>query len=227
MCGQRTTHWHFLVFLEVVVIREPTGLLQFRPTIPCAGRWAFPSDHCRSDRLDRDGTKETVKLTQVNARSFEGETDTAQAGAYAVHVSVRDRLGNELLASDNGAVMGWSREYDLRTEENGILAKLSEETGGKAAESTDGLLDFPDTSARKRRDLTWILALIAGLLFLFDVAQRRLDWLKEPEKKEEKPETEKELPKHEKKKTEKVKPEKPQEKAADVLWENLQKKKRL
>ena len=177
--------------------------------------------------LRPDGTKETVELTQANARAFEGETDTAQAGAYAVHVSVRDRLGNELLASDNGAVMGWSREYDLRAEESGILAKLSGETGGKTAESTDGLLDFPDTSARKRRDLTWILALIAGLLFLFDVAQRRLDWLKEPEKKEEKPETEKELPKREKKKAEKVKPEKPQEKAADVLWENLQKKKRL
>lgn len=178
--------------------------------------------------LRPDGTRETVSLMQVNARTFEGEADTAQSGAYAVHVSVRDRLGNELLASDSGAVLSWSREYDLRAEDEGILARLSEETGGKMTEGTEGLLDFPDTSARKRRDLTWLLALIAGLLFLFDVAQRRLDWLKEPEKKEEEPVQQDEAPKKPTpKKPEKVKQEKPQEKAADVLWENLQKKKRL
>ena len=31
--------------------------------------------------------------------------DTAQAGAYAAHISVRDRLGNELLSTDGGAVL--------------------------------------------------------------------------------------------------------------------------
>ena len=173
-----------------------------------------------------DGTQETVELGQVNARTFEGEADTSQAGAYAVHVSVRDRLGNELLATDSGAVLSWSREYDLRTSGDGVLEQLSEASGGIAAENTSELLNFPDTSARKRRDLTWILALLAGLIFLFDVAQRRLDWLREPEKKEE-PEAEKPAKPEKKKKPEKKQPEKPQEKAADVLWENLQKKKRL
>ena len=177
--------------------------------------------------LRPDGTRETVKLTQVNARTFEGEADTAQAGAYAVHVSVRDRLGNELLASDSGAVLSWSREYDLRTEDEGVLGKLSAETGGKALNTAEGLLEFPDTSARKRRDLTWVLALIAGLLFLFDVAQRRLDWLKEPEKKEETAAEDTDPRKPEKRKTDETKKKEPQEKAADVLWENLQKKKRL
>ena len=167
-----------------------------------------------------------MELNQVNARTFEGEADTSQAGAYAVHVSVRDRLGNELLATDSGAVLSWSREYDLRTTDDGILAQLSASSGGIATENTSELLRFPDTSARKRRDLTWILALLAGLIFLFDVAQRRLDWLHEPEKKEE-PEAEKPVKPEKKKKPEKKQPEKPQEKAADVLWENLQKKKRL
>ena len=175
-----------------------------------------------------DGTQETVELAQVNARVFEGEADTDQAGAYAVHVSVRDRLGNELLAADDGAVLSWSREYDLRNEEEGILEKLSAETGGKQTDNPAELLDFPDTNARKRRDLTWVLALAASLLFLFDVAQRRLDWLKEPEKKETASEKEAAPAKPEKKKQKrKPGPEKPQEKAADVLWENLQKKKRL
>ena len=201
------------------------GKLRF--TAEADGELLSRAAKAEAEILRPDGTRETVALTQVNARSFEGEADTAQAGAYAVHVSVRDQLGNELLTSDSGAVLSWSREYDLRTEDEGALAKISENTGGKTTEGTAGLLDFPDTSARKRRDLTWVLALIAGLIFLFDVAQRRLDWLKEPEKKEEAPAEEEVREKPKKKKTVQPKPEKPQEKAADVLWENLQKKKRL
>ncbi len=201
------------------------GKLRF--TAEADGELLSRAAKAETEILRPDGTRETVALTQVNARSFEGEADTAQAGAYAVHVSVRDQLGNELLTSDSGAVLSWSREYDLRTEDEGALAKISENTGGKTTEGTTGLLDFPDTSARKRRDLTWVLALIAGLIFLFDVAQRRLDWLKEPEKKEEAPAEEEVREKPKKKKTVQPKPEKPQEKAADVLWENLQKKKRL
>ena len=180
--------------------------------------------------LRPDGTKETVPLSQVSAKTFEAAADTAQAGAYGVHVTLWDRLGNELLSSDSGAVLSWSREYDLRSKPEGILARLSEQTGGKSLESAEGLLSFRDTSARKRRDLTWILALLAGLLFLFDVAQRRLDLLPEPRKKEEpaRPAEQESVPaKPKKKSTETLKQEPPKEKAADVLWENLQKKKRL
>ena len=172
-----------------------------------------------------DGTQETVLLEQVSARVFEGTADTAQAGAYAAHISVRDRLGNELLSTDGGAVLSWSREYDVRAEDEGVLEKLSAETGGRNTENTAELLDFPDTSARKRRDLTPLLALLAGLVFLFDVAQRRLDWLREPEKKEPRAE---EKPAEQPKKTKKKPEQAPQqEKAADVLWQNMQKKKRL
>ena len=68
--------------------------------------------------------------------------------------------------------------------------------------------------------------ILAGLIFLFDIAQRRLDWLKEPEKKkagEEIPVPES-SPKRERKpkKKESVAPQ-----AAEVLWQSLQKKKRL
>ena len=173
-----------------------------------------------------DGTQETVVLEQVNARTFEGPADTGNAGAYAVHVSVRDRLGNELLANDGGAVRSWSREYDVRSADEGVLEKLSAESGGTFTENPAELLSFRDTSARKRRDLTPLLALLAGLLFLFDVAQRRLDWLREPEKQ---PETTAETQKAEKPKKTRKKPEQApkEEKAADVLWQNLQKKKRL
>ena len=187
--------------------------------------------------LRPDGTSQTVSLRQTGARTFEGAADTDLAGAYAVQVSVRDRLGNELLSADCGAVNGWSREYDLRTRDEGILETLSTQTGGSVVETPADLLNFPDTAARKRRDLTWILALLCALLFLFDVAQRRLDWFRDPPAKPASGEAGAETAREEtsekvskrKTKPRKEKPpeQKPQEKAADVLWQNLQKKKRL
>ena len=174
-----------------------------------------------------DGSRETVALEQVSARGFEGEADTSLSGAYAVHVAVLDSKGNEIMQQDGGAAVSWTREYDLRNTEEGILEALSEKTGGKTVESAEELIDFRDMAARKRQDLTPWLALAAGLLFLFDAAQRRLDWIREPEKKEKKEEEpvrkpEKKAVKHGK---EEKKPE--QEKAANVLWENMQNKKRL
>ena len=144
-----------------------------------------------------------------------------------MHVAVLDSKGNEIMQQEGGAAVSWTREYDLRNTEEGILEALSEKTGGKTVENAAELIDFRDTAARKRQDLTPWLSLAAGLLFLFDAAQRRLDWIREPEKKEKKEEEparkpEKKAVKHGRKEK---KPE--QEKAANVLWENLQNKKRL
>ena len=173
-----------------------------------------------------DGTQETVPLEQVGADTFEGPADTDQAGAYVMKITLKDREGGELLAAESGAVVSWTREYDLRNAEEGILENLSAATGGHAADTPERLMDFPDTAARKRTDLAPWLMLLAGLLFLFDAAQRRLDWLKEPPKKEAREEIPgpAKAPKRERK-PKKPEPEAPQ--AAEVLWQNLQKKKRL
>ena len=167
-----------------------------------------------------------VTLEQVSADTFEGAADTDEAGAYAMKIMLYDREGNELLAADCGAAVPWTREYDLRNTEDGILQKLSSETGGRAVESPEALTDFPDTAARKRRDLTPWLMLLAGLVFLFDIAQRRLDLLKEKDKKKDAagPAAPEAAPKREKK-AKKPEPEQPQ--AAEVLWQSLQTKKRL
>ena len=89
-----------------------------------------------------------------------------------------------------------------------------------------GLLSFPDTAARKRTDLTPLLLGLAILLFVFDVAQRRLDLFREaPEKAEKEEKLQKE---HSGKKAErKPKQEEQAPDAADVLWQSLKNKKRM
>ena len=170
-----------------------------------------------------DGTRETVRLERVTDTRFEGKADTSLAGAYAARIETQN--GRDITSRETGTVVNWTAEYDQRREDTGALEKLAEETGGRVCETTDGLLDFQDTAARKHTDLTPLLAGLALLLFLLDVAQRRLDLFREPAKQEKaeavKPE------KAKKRKAKKKEAEKEAPAAADVLWEQMKSKKRL
>ena len=134
--------------------------------------------------LRPDGEKESVRLERVSDTRFEGAADTALSGAYAVRIEMEDGKGRVLKTVESGDVVSWTSEYDQRREDTGALEKLAAETGGKVCDTPGGLLDFPDTAARKRIDLSPWLALAALILFLLDIAQRRLDLFREPVKTE-------------------------------------------
>jgi uncharacterized membrane protein len=174
-----------------------------------------------------DGTKETVRLERVSENRFEGSADTSLSGAYAIRIEMEDGKGKVLQTADGGDVVSWTAEYDQRREDTGALETLAQETGGKTCGTTQELLEFPDTAARKRTDLTNLLAGLALLLFLFDVAQRRLDLFREPaaDKAEEAGRQvikEKKQPKPDRKKPESEGPS-----AADLLWQQMKDKKKL
>ena len=173
-----------------------------------------------------DGERETVRLERVSDTRFEGAADTSLSGAYAARIEMEDGKGKVLQTVEGGDVVSWTAEYDQRREDTGALEKLAAETGGKVCENTEDLLDFPDTAARKRTDLTSLLAGLALLLFLFDVAQRRLDLFREPAKKEAEEPVKKPV-KEKKPKNAKQKPEQEGPAAADVLWEQMKNRKKL
>ena len=177
-----------------------------------------------------DGERETLRLERVSDNRFEGTADTGLAGAYAMRIEMEDSRGNVLRTSEGGDVVSWTAEYDQRREDTGALENLSRETGGRVCESPKELLELPDTAARKRTDLMPLLAGLALLLFLFDVAQRRLDLFREPAKKETAEETKRETYAAVKQKREparKTKPEQEAPAAADVLWQQMKNKKKL
>ena len=182
--------------------------------------------HATAAVIRPDGTRDIVTLERVSDTRLEGETDTSLAGAYAVRITAEDGKGNELATAEIGCVIGWTGEYDQRREDTGALEKLAAESGGSVCETPQKLLSFLDTEARKRMDLSPILLGVAMLLFVFDVAQRRLDLFRETPAKAEK--EEKPQQKAEKRKT--VKKEKPAKQvpdAADVLWQSMKNKKKL
>ena len=172
-----------------------------------------------------NGERQTVRLERISDSRFEGEAETSLSGAYAARIEMEDGQGRVLETAEGGAVVSWTPEYDQRREDTGALETLAKETGGAVCDSTEGLLNFPDTSARKRMNLTPALAGLALLLFLFDVAQRRLDLFREPVKKETMEQTKPDRQEKRKPQTAKPQPEAPA--AADVLWEQMKNKKKL
>ena len=174
-----------------------------------------------------DGEKETARLERVSETRFEGGADTSLAGAYAVRIEMEDGRGRVLRTAEGGDVVNWTAEYDQRREDNGALEALAEETGGRVCADAGELLDFRDTAARKRTDLTQLLAGLALLLFLFDIAQRRLDLFREPARKEAAEETPAARKEEKKRKPERKAAEKEAPAAADVLWEQMKNRKKL
>ena len=177
--------------------------------------------------LKPDGERETVLLERVSADTFEGEADFSQRGAYSIRVSAKDRAGRELSRLDTGTVVSWTGEYDQRARDDGFLEALSERTGGRIAEDAAGLMHFTSAGARRRTDLRGVLLTAALLLFLMDIAQRRLNWVRERKREEQPPRGQKKGKEKKKARTEKARETQKQAETTEVLWQNLQKKKRL
>lgn len=165
--------------------------------------------------LAPDGQTITLPMEQTGAAAFTAPWDSTEPGAYAVQIASE---GQTLL--EGGAVLPYAREYDLRVSDRGALAALSQSTGGQAVDDPAALLSFPHGSARTRRPLTPVLMLLALLLLLADIAQRRLNRCKALPAPAPKARTPKARP--EKKKT-----QQPAGQTAQQLWESMQKKKRL
>lgn len=164
-----------------------------------------------------------IPLERTAASRYEAALDMDAPGAYAVEITVRQD-GETVAGLAGGAVISYSREYDLREKDTGALQKLSADTGGRAAAAPEELLSFPETAARTRRSLTSALLTAALVILLLDIAQRRLPWEKTQVK-----------PAEPRARAKKTKPEKPRPaapaadpgKTSQELWEKMQKKKRL
>lgn len=171
--------------------------------------------------LAPDGSAQALPLERVSQREYEAAWEAPAPGAYAVKITLTQENG-PALSCLGGVATPYAREYDLRTAEGGALERLCRETGGSLTENPQELLRFPPSSARARVSLTPWLTALALLLLLADIAQRRLDWAppggkaaprapSAPSKPSPKP---------------KAAPASPPP-AAEQLWKNLQKRKRM
>ena len=101
---------------------------------------------------------------------FEGNT----TGAYLTRIHIMAQDG-EMSTIRSGIVLPYSPEYDLnRAKDRTFLAKLAQEGGGKLVEKAEDVLKRHPEKVWSETDLTSVFLILAMMLFMIDIAVRRL-----------------------------------------------------
>jgi hypothetical protein len=128
----------------------------------------------RATVVDPTNAQSELALPQVAPGRYEGRLPTAAEGAYFVNVVQLGADGGLQAGRPTGFVIPYSPEYrDLRANPE-LLGQLAHESGGSVLGGAGGIFSLDQTVSGQPRELwPWLLAL-AALLFIFDVAARRL-----------------------------------------------------
>ena len=133
----------------------------------------------RATVVDPTNAQSQLALPQVAPGRYEGRVPITTEGAYFVNVVQTDPdqvAGGASLQGSRpaGFVIPYSPEYrDLRANPE-LLSQLARETGGRVLAEPRGVFTLEQAAMGQPRELwPWLLTL-AALLFVFDVAARRL-----------------------------------------------------
>ena len=113
-----------------------------------------------------------MPLTQTAPGRYEGRFDTDQTGAYLVNVHQGD--GNAAQSQTAGLVVPYSPEYRTLGPNLPLLTRLTEATGGKIQPDPSRIFRDAPSWVVGVSDLAPALLLLTALLFVADIAVRRL-----------------------------------------------------
>lgn len=123
-----------------------------------------------------------LPLVQTAPGRYVAEFDTPHSGAYHLNLSQRAANGGPVIHQQTrGLTVGYSDELRLRPTNTELLQQIATATGGRFdPKPNEALLDAPRESAAPRmaqqtRPLWPELVMLALVLFVLDVALRRID----------------------------------------------------
>ena len=120
-----------------------------------------------------DGGRTVIPLRQVAPGQYEGAFPAEEQGAYLIGVAQR-REGTMIGSEIGSLVLPYSPEHRNRAVNQALLARLTSLTGGGILEKPEDAFRLNRRLSRQPRD-TWPFFLVAALLlFLAEVAARRL-----------------------------------------------------
>jgi Ca-activated chloride channel family protein len=124
--------------------------------------------------FDPSGNKTEVPLDQVAPGRYQGEFPAQAEGTYLVQVTQTNQQGQMVAAQSKGYVMPYSPEYQVLSTNVNLLQQLASAAGGH--DLSDPAQAFThDLAAAGGAQAIWqYLAAAALLIFLLDVASRRL-----------------------------------------------------
>ena len=131
----------------------------------------------RAEVVGPDRNRVEVPLRQTGPGRYAAVTRAEKVGAYLVTVAMTGgKAGAEELVGRAvaGASISYSPEYRVSSGDGGLLARVSQRTGGVALAAPAEAFRPPEAPARVPREVTALLLWLAASLFLLDVAVRRV-----------------------------------------------------
>lgn len=131
-----------------------------------------------------NGERRELVLQQIRPGRYRGEFVADDAGAYLVNVAFASGGSSGEGRSMEGTIQAavavpYSREFRAVRDNRALLRAVAERSGGRVMSMTDPrIVDYFDRGAldvpRSARHIWDLLAIIAAVVFLFDVAVRRI-----------------------------------------------------
>jgi Ca-activated chloride channel homolog len=115
-----------------------------------------------------------IEMAQVAPGRYQAEFDTTQPGSYQLMFS-QTRDSQLLGRQTRGLAVGYPDELRLRPANAELLKSIAGASGGRFDAKPESVFDVPDRSAPRAVPLWPYLATAAVLLFVLDVALRRVD----------------------------------------------------
>ena len=121
---------------------------------------------------DEDGQEHEQTLEATAPGTFEGTLGLSKTGVY--NINVRQNQSGDIVRSRNATLtMQYSAEYRYDQTTN-VLEDFVAQTGGESVDTLDGIFKKRLKRVTSAIDTTMALLVICILLFMYDVAARRL-----------------------------------------------------
>tara|TARA_R110002049_G_scaffold4601_4_gene31936 strand:- start:187358 stop:190024 length:2667 start_codon:yes stop_codon:yes gene_type:complete len=117
---------------------------------------------------------EKLPMRQTAPGRYEASIETGKRGAYQIDLA-QQRGAGEATRQSRGLIVGYHDELRLHPPDTEALKKIAESTGGNFDPSVDEMLRPDARSARLPLPMWPYLLMTALVLFVFDVAVRRVD----------------------------------------------------
>jgi hypothetical protein len=120
------------------------------------------------------GSSQPITLEQTGSGRYTGSFDADQTGGYVITAAQGATPGAKPMITKSGYSVAYPPEYQAIGMNNSLLTQIAAITRGKVLSNPAEAFRPMETPGESARDLWQILLLAAALLFLVDIAVRRL-----------------------------------------------------
>ncbi len=124
--------------------------------------------------IDPQLSTRKLEMAQVAPGRYQAEFETGLSGSYQLRFA-QSRSGQLIGQQSRGLAVGYPDELRLRPANTELLRSIAETTGGRSDVKAQDVFADPDRTVPRTTPLWPYLAGAAALLFVLDVALRRID----------------------------------------------------